>query len=78
MCMSFFSFLDRKILDSAAGVNVVSEGFPEYFEKKGIDTSNWSFFPNGVDDEFLRANQFHQGLTVGQPRVLLKYQIIQQ
>ena len=50
---SFFSFLDRKILDSAAGVNVVSEGFPEYFEKKGIDTSNWSFFPNGVDEEFL-------------------------
>ena len=49
----FFSFLDKQILNSAAGVNVVSEGFPEYFEKKGINTSNWSFFPNGVDEEFL-------------------------
>ncbi|MDP6641616.1 MAG: glycosyltransferase family 4 protein [Nitrososphaerales archaeon] len=48
-----FSFLDKQVLNSAAGVNVVSEGFPEYFEKKGINTSNWSFFPNGVDEEFL-------------------------
>ena len=31
-----FSFLDKQVLNSAAGVNVVSEGFPEYFEKKGI------------------------------------------
>jgi len=49
----FFSFLDKKMLNSASGVNVVSEGFPEYFEKKGINTDNWSFFPNGVDEEFL-------------------------
>jgi glycosyltransferase involved in cell wall biosynthesis len=33
--------------------NVVSEGFPEYFQTKGIDTSSWSFFSNGVDKEFL-------------------------
>jgi len=51
--MRFFSYFDKKMLNSAAGVNVVSEGFPEYFEKKGIDTTNWSFFPNGVDEEFL-------------------------
>jgi len=49
----FFSFLDKKMLISASGVNVVSKGFPEYFEKKGINTDNWSFFPNGVDEEFL-------------------------
>ena len=47
-----FSFLERKLFNNAAGVNVVSEGFPEYFNKEGIDTSNWSFFPNGVDREF--------------------------
>lgn len=49
----FFSFLDKKMLNSALGVNVVSEAFPEYFQKKGINTSNWSFFPNGIDEEFL-------------------------
>ena len=47
-----FSFLERKLFNNAAGVNVVSEGFYEYFQKEGIDTSNWSFFPNGVDQEF--------------------------
>jgi glycosyltransferase involved in cell wall biosynthesis len=47
-----FIFLERKILNSASGVNVVSEGFPDYFENLGIDTSNWLFFPNGVDKEF--------------------------
>jgi glycosyltransferase involved in cell wall biosynthesis len=28
-------------------------GFPKYFEKKGIDTSRWVFYPNGVDNIFL-------------------------
>lgn len=48
-----FSFLERRVFKGAAGVNVVSEGFPEYFQSEGIDTANWSFFPNGVDQEFL-------------------------
>ncbi|SVD26655.1 uncharacterized protein METZ01_LOCUS379509, partial [marine metagenome] len=48
-----FSFLERKLFNNAAGVNVVSEGFYEYFQKEGIDISNWSFFPNGVDQEFI-------------------------
>jgi len=48
-----FSLLERWLFNKAIGVNVVSEGFPEYFQNKGIDTSNWSFFPNGVDKEFV-------------------------
>lgn len=47
-----FSFLECKLFNNAEGVNVVSEGFYDYFQKEGIDTSNWSFFPNGVDSEF--------------------------
>jgi glycosyltransferase involved in cell wall biosynthesis len=47
-----FSLLERWLFDKATGVNVVSEGFPEYFQTMGIDTSNWSFFPNGVDKIF--------------------------
>jgi len=49
----FFSFLDCRLLSNASGVNVVSEGFPDYFQNKGVDTSEWSFFPNGVDQEFV-------------------------
>ena len=48
-----FSLLERWLFNKAIGVNVVSAGFPEYFQAKGVDTSNWSFFPNGVDKEFI-------------------------
>jgi glycosyltransferase involved in cell wall biosynthesis len=51
-----FILIERKILDSASGVNVVSEGFTQYFESININTSNWYFFPNGVDDEFVNLN----------------------
>jgi glycosyltransferase involved in cell wall biosynthesis len=47
-----FSFLEKRLFNGATGVNVVSEGFPEYFSKEGIDVSNWTFFPNGIDREF--------------------------
>jgi glycosyltransferase involved in cell wall biosynthesis len=48
-----FIKLEKCVLNSAAGVNVVSEGFPEYFESNGIDTVNWFFSPNGVDQDFV-------------------------
>ena len=50
---NFFSYFDKCVLTNAASVNVVSMGFPEYFDKKGIDTSKWLFYPNGVDDIFV-------------------------
>jgi glycosyltransferase involved in cell wall biosynthesis len=52
----FFFFIERKVLVKASGVNIVSEGFIEYFSSYGIDTSNWTFFPNGIDKEFLGFN----------------------
>jgi len=45
--------VEKPLLSNAAGVNVVSEGYPDYFLNKGVDTSKWSFFPNGVDQEFI-------------------------
>jgi len=48
-----FSLLERWLFNKAIGVNVLSAGFPEYFQAKGVDTSKWSFFPNGVDKEFI-------------------------
>jgi len=49
----FFSFLDCRLLRNASGVNIVSEGFHDYFRNEGLNTSEWTFFPNGVDKEFL-------------------------
>jgi len=58
-----FSFLEKKLFNGAAGVNVVSEGFPEYFRKEGINTSEWTFFPNGVDKEFQKLQLTKQSKT---------------
>jgi glycosyltransferase involved in cell wall biosynthesis len=58
-----FSFLEKKLFNGAAGVNVVSEGFPEYFSKEGINVSNWTFFPNGVDKEFQNLKLTKQNKT---------------
>jgi glycosyltransferase involved in cell wall biosynthesis len=57
-----FSFLEIRLFNGAAGVNVVSEGFPDYYRKQGINVSNWTFFPNGVDKEFqkLQLNIQHK------------------
>ena len=48
-----FSYFDKQVLINAKCVNVVSKGFPKYFEERGIDTSKWLFYPNGIDDIFL-------------------------
>jgi len=48
-----FSDVERKVLGSAAGVNVVSQGFLDYFEANEVKTEGWTFFPNGVDEEFV-------------------------
>jgi len=50
---NFFYLMELWLFKKAIGVNVVSAGFLGYFEKKGLDTSSWSFFPNGVDKEFI-------------------------
>ncbi len=58
-----FSFLEKRLFNGATGVNVVSEGFPEYFSKEGINTSEWTFFPNGVDKEFQKLQLTKQSKT---------------
>jgi len=55
-----FFFLEQRLLSKASGVNVVSEGFFEYFQSESIDTTNWTFFPNGVDKEFINLNFNHR------------------
>ena len=46
-------FLEKKVLTGARGVNTVSEAFFEYYSNAGLNTRNWTFFPNGVDEEFM-------------------------
>ena len=56
---SFFNFLvlkkiELKTFNYAKPINLISEGFKEYFLNfKGV---NFSFFSNGIDDEFIELN----------------------
>jgi len=52
-----FIFFEKKVLNGATGVNIVSKGFFEYFKELGLNTSKWYFFPNGVDKEFFCFNK---------------------
>ena len=44
--------IERYTIGAANRVNVVSEGFLSYFQSR-YPTQSFSFFPNGVDDEFI-------------------------
>lgn len=52
-----FSLLERWTIDSASKVNLVSQGFSEYFSAR-YPEQKFSFFTNGIDDEFLNAADY--------------------
>ena len=49
-----FSFIEKWTFNKADNINLVSEGFREYFESR-YPNQSVSFFTNGVDDEFIEA-----------------------
>lgn len=53
-----FSFLERWAINKADKVNLVSEGFRDYFESR-YPKQKFSFFTNGIDDEFIEVGQHH-------------------
>jgi hypothetical protein len=47
-----FALLERWAINSASKVNLVSQGFSEYFSAR-YPRQRFSYFTNGIDDEFL-------------------------
>ena len=47
-----FSLLESWAINSAAKVNLVSQGFSDYFSTR-YPSQQFSYFSNGIDDEFL-------------------------
>jgi len=47
-----FAVLERWAINSASKVNLVSQGFSEYFSAR-FPRQRFSYFSNGIDDEFL-------------------------
>ena len=53
----FFSLLERFAIRQANAVNLVSAGFAEYFRAR-YPAQRFSYFTNGIDEEFLQAAPF--------------------
>lgn len=50
-----FSLIEKYTFDSAKRINLVSRGFKNYFEDR-YPKSEYRWFTNGIDDEFLAAS----------------------
>ena len=57
--ISFLKHIENKTFNYANHINLISEGFKEYFSK--FKNKSFSFFSNGIDNEFLKNdNSFNQ------------------
>ena len=63
--ISFLKHIENKTFNYANHINLISEGFKEYFSK--FKNKSFSFFSNGIDNEFLKndnsLNQIKNGNT---------------
>lgn len=69
--MPLLEWVERFTINAASRVNVVSEGFLPYFESR-YPGQSFSFFPNGIDDEFLDAD-FSPSVTRPEGRYRVLY-----
>lgn len=69
----FFRAVENWTIRSAAHVNLVSPGFAPYFNKR-YPSRSFSYFTNGIDDDFVARYSFSAGRTAaprsGRTRVL--------
>jgi glycosyltransferase involved in cell wall biosynthesis len=68
MLMPLLSFVERRTFRRAAHVNLVSEGFVEYFTRL-CPERQCSVFSNGIDSEFLEYD-FHKPPSNGPKRIV--------
>lgn len=59
-----FSHIEKWTFSRAAKINLVSEGFKGYFERR-YPGSSLSFYTNGIDEEFLDVPETSIGTIVG-------------
>jgi len=64
------SHLESWTVRSAVKTNLVSQGFKDYFEAR-YPTGNFSWFTNGVDDEFIRLNTMARKRSPAEPIEIL-------
>jgi len=53
-------FIESRVFNYASHINLISAGFEEYF--KVYSKPNYSFFTNGIDQEFIHSNDYREKL----------------
>ncbi len=66
----FFSFLERWAFTRADHINLVSEGFRDYFEQR-YRKNAYSWYTNGIDTEFANLKIEDNAVSINKPMVVL-------
>lgn len=62
IALPVIKLIERKTFSYASHINLISEGFKDYFEK--YSSPSYSFFPNGIDEVFIEnfLNKNNKGI----------------
>ena len=67
--ISFLKHIENKTFNYANHINLISEGFKEYFSK--FKNKSFSFFSNGIDNEFLKNDNSLNQIKNGNTRLIV-------
>jgi glycosyltransferase involved in cell wall biosynthesis len=69
--LPILKFIERRTFNYANHINLISGGFKEYFQK--YKNSTFSFYSNGIDDEFLIENNIALNNNSGSGKKVIVY-----
>ena len=62
--------IEKKMYKNALAINVVSQGFLDFYQSFNIDTKGWTFIPNGIDEIFVQNIDYNYN-TNNSPKIVL-------
>jgi glycosyltransferase involved in cell wall biosynthesis len=71
LLLPVLKLIENKTFNYAIHINLISGGFKEYFDK--YKKARFSFFSNGIDEEFLTNNGFIQNINSNDGKKLIVY-----
>jgi len=69
--LPILKIIEKKTFNYASHINLVSEGFKDYF--KIYSNSNFTFFTNGIDDEFLQTKFYEKNNNSHNEKKIIVY-----
>ncbi|MFA6260089.1 MAG: glycosyltransferase family 4 protein [Bacteroidia bacterium] len=67
--MPVLKYIESKAFNYASHINLISGGFKNYFSK--FRNPNYTYFTNGIDDEFIEASKTQTGMIPSKPYTIV-------